>query len=328
MENNKDRTLLINLFLENENITSNDLKRFKNGDKDNKAYSIKNVNDIADVIEKFAYIDTTRRTTSNLTGLREKLTNEKFFDKMAEKISEHLKENTNVNNGEGKYDSFDRWHNSMCNWIIGETDNAGNKFSYGKAQKLLNMSLKYIYCFNDFDKTYNDSTSVSAWHVALDSIMLKWFGNNVEISKERKDLIDTILDSYGAEDSEKEKCQKCFSSKTEFNKLTWSSKMEYCHYIVIQNLIRDYHSNNATPCPFLLEFIVWPKQQIIDMHNETIKNIKKLNNYKHSLTNNEELNCSCQSKEDNIKVQIDILHKELQNITEELENLLKSAVSN
>lgn len=317
MENTKDRTLLINLFLENESITSEDPKQIY-------AYSIKEVNQIAKVIEKFAYIDTTRRTTSDLSGLRKKLKNGRFFDEMAKKISEYLNESTDIDNKKEKYEHFDRWHNSMCNWIIGETDNAGNKFSYGKAQKLLNMSLKYIYCFNDFDKTYK----VSAWHVALDSIMLKWFGNNVKISKERKDLIDTILDSYGAKDSERKECQKCFSSKTEFNKLTWSSKMEYYHYIVIQNLIRDYHSNNATPCPFLLEFIVWPKQQIIDMHNETIKNIKKLNNYKHSLTNNEELNCSCQSKEDKIKVQINKLLEELQNTTEEIEDLLKSTVSN
>lgn len=323
MENTKDRTLLINLFLKNESIISNDLKRFK---KDDKAYSKKNVNDIAEVIENFAYMDTTRRTTSDLSGLREKLKNGKFFDKMAKKISEYLNESTDIDNGKGKYEHFDRWHNSMCNWIIAETDNAGNKFSYGKAQKLLNMSLKYIYCFNDFD---NDSTSVSAWHVALDSIMLKWFGNNVEISKERKDLINTILDSYDAEDSEKEKCQKCFSSKTEFNKLTWSSKMEYCHYIVIQNLIRDYHSNNSdTPYPFLLEFIVWPKQQIIDMHNETIKNIKKLKNYEYSLPKAKKLNGSGQSKEDEIKVQINKLLEELQNTTEEIEDLLKSTVSN
>lgn len=38
MENTKDRTLLINLFLKNESIISNDLKRFK---KDDKAYSKK-----------------------------------------------------------------------------------------------------------------------------------------------------------------------------------------------------------------------------------------------------------------------------------------------
>lgn len=159
--------------------------------------------------------------------------------------------------------------------------------------------------------------------------MLKWFGNNVEISKERKDLINTILDSYDAENSEKEKCQKCFSSKTEFNKLTWSSKMEYCHYIVIQNLIRDYHSNNSdTPYPFLLEFIVWPKQQIIDMHNETIKNIKKLKNYEYSLPKAKKLNGSGQSEEDEIKVQINKLLEELQNTTEEIEDLLKSTVSN
>ena len=75
MENTKDRTLLINLFLKNESIMSNDLKRFK---KDDKAYSKKNVNDIAEVIENFAYMDTTRRTTSDLSGLREKLKNGKF----------------------------------------------------------------------------------------------------------------------------------------------------------------------------------------------------------------------------------------------------------
>ena len=49
-------------------------------------------------------------------------------------------------------DEFDDWHDKICRFIFDNFDKiTDNEMSYGKAQKLLNMTFKHLYCCKDAD---------------------------------------------------------------------------------------------------------------------------------------------------------------------------------
>ena len=65
---------------------------------------------------------------------------------------------------------FDKKHNEMCKAWQKEFSLPALK-TYGKAQKIVNMSFKYLYCCEEDSK--NDYFKYC--HMPLDSIILEWF---------------------------------------------------------------------------------------------------------------------------------------------------------
>lgn len=85
------------------------------------------------------------------------------FDLLANELYTYLND-TNVET----QNSFDEWHNRVCLAFLNVlNEDSSKEKQYGKAQKALNMAMKYAYCCNDAAKTipYNKFTHA---HMALD----------------------------------------------------------------------------------------------------------------------------------------------------------------
>ena len=85
---------------------------------------------------------------------------------------------------------LDKWHKECCDKILDcFNEYYDNGVAYGKAQKIVNMTMKGIYCL-DGAENYED------WfkhcHMALDSIILEWFKRDVVSFYNKKNKSDKI----------------------------------------------------------------------------------------------------------------------------------------
>lgn len=71
---------------------------------------------------------------------------------------------------------FNKWHNNKCNFIITTMKNAENsgvkvveKFTYGQAQKWINMTLKYLWLLDLLPKSINEKDI----HVPVDRYIIE-----------------------------------------------------------------------------------------------------------------------------------------------------------
>ncbi len=124
---------------------------------------------------------------------------------------------------------FDDWHNTVCDKFLtiynallsssGYTRTA----KYGKAQKIVNITFKYLYLFCDI--VLGNPGHFTFCHFAIDNYTLKWYNG---------------LPGY----------PKCSARN-------WSD-MTYGEYIDIQKNIRAYISKNMPDkTPFEAEFEIW-----------------------------------------------------------------------
>ena len=153
-------------------------------------------------------------------------------------------------------DEFDRWHERMCNIFLNrfykndKKDDETKTNKYGKAQKVVNMTFKYIYCLEGA-KECEDYFRFC--HMPLDSVTLEWFYRLRE-----KGVKITI-------DNEEEKICRKYPSWSNLRKTSISSgkkqDREY-GYVDIQNTIRKYLENNTELTPLKAEFIIWPQMQL------------------------------------------------------------------
>lgn len=109
---------------------------------------------------------------------------------------------------------FDTWHREVCESLV-ETyqeikdENNKNFFTYGNAQKLLNMALKYLWLLDMLPGGIDGALL----HTPIDSYILQKLENSIEnISAENG--------SY------------------KYNGETWSQLSDYEHYIELQKTIR------------------------------------------------------------------------------------------
>lgn len=140
------------------------------------AMSVKNQDDILCAIKK-AYLDMSPRTLQNNDSLSQnheinKNGKEELFKSLAERFSVYMEKGA---------DDFDEWHYKTCEFFREEFKNLLKKANkdpsgstYGKAQKIVNMTFKYMYCFDD---AYTDENIIKfePCHMALDSNILFWF---------------------------------------------------------------------------------------------------------------------------------------------------------
>lgn len=150
--------------------------------------------------------------------------------------------------------SFDTWHNKKCLAII-ETMKKGNEcvggFTYGQAQKWLNMTLKYCWLLGLLGENFDEKNL----HVPIDSYIIEalWkdeFWNTPDCWK-NNDCRNKIL-NLKIKDS-KYKIGKYASEKYK----SWSTwgKDEYKHY---QAALKKYlKSQNNSKSPIEWESKVW-----------------------------------------------------------------------
>ena len=122
---------------------------------------------------------------------------------------------------------FDNWHKNTCDKFLNDLNNllkqSGYKsVNYGKAQKIVNVTFKNLYLFDDAD-LYLDL--FKDCHFILDSANMEWYN---------KQVVSVPVTT------------------------AWSN-LDYSTYIKIQEKIRNYLSNQTkySTNPFEAEFSIW-----------------------------------------------------------------------
>ena len=100
---------------------------------------------------------------------------------ISESINKLLHQNINNQN------NFDKWHKSTCDMIIGCFEH--QKFTYGQAQKWLNMTLKYL---SMFDHKCIE-TIYEYCHVPIDNYIIECVGKKFKTTWSRIDSYDEYI---------------------------------------------------------------------------------------------------------------------------------------
>lgn len=208
--------------------------------------SVTNTDDIILAIKK-AYIDMSPRTFKNSDPKENNINlnskkKENLFLELADKFAEYM------HNGA---DDFETWHYNICDCfikhfseILKEAGKNPDDATYGKAQKIINMTFKYLYCFDDA-ALYAER--FEPCHMALDSYILNWVG-------------EWFIEQYNEGKSRGEKLSR--GKMPKWSKLTYKAESgKGPQYIEIQNAIRDRVSKEFGKPPIEAEFEIWYSQR-------------------------------------------------------------------
>lgn len=142
---------------------------------------------------------------------------------------------------------FDEWHNKTCELFLNILDGTGEfekytkaytGLAYGKAQKIVNMMFKHLYCLAGAD-AYEDH--FKHCHMVLDNFTLEWFKR--KMGKKR-------IDSWS-------------------NLVYKDSSTDHNDYMFYQENVRTYFQKTDSSnseykglSPFQAEFYIWPEIQL------------------------------------------------------------------
>ena len=233
------------------------------------------------IISDFALPDMSRH--GNISNAKEKLTKTNSLTNLAKNINTLLSSKTK---------KFDEWHKNACECVINDNKKKNITITYGQAQKLVNMSLKYIYCLKDF----NTNTEVADWHMTLDSYTLNWIaqhlykptgrGNQTELSDtiNIKDLAKLSGCFSSSKDEFKDKSEEEIENIIKEKIKTLSKFVENIKwnnlddngYKFLQKKIKEFLDTDS---PFIAEFYIWPQMQIELIETNIQKDMKTLTKY-------------------------------------------------
>lgn len=165
-----------------------------------------------------------------------------MFSDLADKFIEYFQDPAT------KPEEFDQWHKKTCIWLTKRLQalcTAGVTVKPGKAQKLINMSLKHFFCFDSAEQLAEQG-AFDYCHMPIDRYILSWY------YREIKGVIIEREDDW---------------------RLTWKN-FDYDEYIEIQKEIRNYLSDsnqntdylsdeNMLMTPFEAEFYIWNEEKFI-----------------------------------------------------------------
>ena len=165
-------------------------------------------------------------------------------------------------------EEFDVWHHEECQCFLDVLKLYYNDASYGKAQKIVNMMFKHLYCMN-FEE--NKEKSKSGWivlderyfthcHLTLDSFTLEWFYREVSekwYSKQEKTTCgDTVIkgkinawSNIEYRDDlvhSREERMKTYTEKATYRLMLLGTAQTYYHYSFLQDIIREFFEKTKT----------------------------------------------------------------------------------
>lgn len=211
--------------------------------------SIENEDDIRLAVNK-AYLDMAPRTIKKQEGNKKQDIDpekkDQVLTKNKDQVLTNLTKNIKAYIENGNYSDFEINHKELCNNFKNDFNNnvlkpANRKFvAYGKAQKIVNMTFKYLYCFDDAE---NYKELFEKCHMVIDSYIIKWYNNNVAKSENVNKI-----------------------------KKVWSN-LTYDDYNSIQDNIKKYISDNKYygETPFYAEFIIWQEEKAKALQKEKEK---------------------------------------------------------
>ena len=192
---------------------------------------------------------------------------DKFYNKFSVELQKLFKNKTFFSH-EPLFDDFIKFF-----------QNYGYTVTYGQAQKVINMTFKYLYCLDD-KKQYKEDI-FDKCHMPLDSFTLAWYKRNILKKTDAKDYQIKSEDSW--------------------------SKLEKEKYTHIQKLIKKRveeglkikinGSNIPLPkAPLDAEFVIWQEEimnQAVTNFNKTVykslnKKYSKKDDYREMLKDTEE----------------------------------------
>ena len=143
-------------------------------------------------------------------------------------------------------DTFDNTHQTLCENVIKHFKKINYDIEYGKAQKIVNMSFKYLYCFDDAPEEY-----FKYCHLPLDSFTLEWIYRNV-LSDHKKYQKGKI--AFWS------KLQKGQPEQDEYRGADGKQYYSYDFYV---KKVREYLADTSKEyTPLQLEFKIWQEIQM------------------------------------------------------------------
>lgn len=179
-------------------------------------------------------------------------------DCLAKEIKEYFK-----NDFPNNQDDYDKRYEKMCDAFLNSLNNSlngkqenGQKF--GKAQKVVNMTFKYLYCFEDAEEKKD-------WfkfcHMPIDSYVLNWYKSlPVLKEEERRDIVWSNLE------------------KDEYSKI----KSEIIEYLKSENA--EYNSDSLPKIPLQADFIIWQEEKRKVMLKELQSHLRRCRKDKYFLS--------------------------------------------
>ncbi len=165
-------------------------------------------------------------------------------------LEDWFEEDISLRDNESLKKVFDERHERTCNEILKiiqnhYTNSNGTEVCYGKAQKIVNMTFKYLYCIPG---SVEKERHFKFCHVALDAFILEWLyrkskkSNREELNITRDNLIS--WSNISADEHMRNK-------KTIYS----YSKLQNMFTILVEEL-------NMGLTPFQAEFYIWPQMQL------------------------------------------------------------------
>ena len=175
------------------------------------------------ILNLYAYRDMQPRTIKGLGKFNNDIHNRSKMKNFLNMIALDLY-NFIVNEPKKDICEFDDWHHKECiKFVNGFKKTTGISINYGKAQKIINVSFKYIYCLKNSNQYSNKFTYC---HMTLDSYT--YYGNG------KNSFYYSVVYKWATD----------INKKITKPSVCWSS-LDYSLYIEIQNNIRDYINNTS-----------------------------------------------------------------------------------
>lgn len=147
-------------------------------DKDFSIGCYNNIVDIIDISVRLAYRDIQRVFKGIGAYQAEKLN---MLDYVKAELREYF------NSSPKTQAEFNEWHEKVCTDMKGylatyrPAGRAG--FTYGCAQKILNLSFKYLYCFDYFEVEPKEYMPYFEFcHITFDNKILRWAGYKISVT--------------------------------------------------------------------------------------------------------------------------------------------------
>lgn len=248
-----------------------------------------------DVVEEAmysGYLDTCR--TINLKNISKENKDQKKLIKAIFKKKENVPfKIVKVLTGKiNSQESFDNEHKELCEDLKNNFEKSGIKIFDGQAQKIINMTFKYLYCIDSINKEHFRNC-----HMPLDRFTLEWIYRACIFEKNLKPKFEeeaVVGDVWKKEGKVKKGAMGSWSSM-EYSKKSDDKKCTYLFYLTLLSWEKELYLGKLSLLEF--DFYIWPRMQKIIAAEEFIKafndddNEIKCEDYKL-----ENLECTLQNK--------------------------------